>query len=120
MSIQQVAAFYDEQRHSEDLKPATDAYDKGYLQGISAVLEHLKRQHTQFDLDAQARFVTDRLSDNGYEVPKTEVWLALSNYEALMSPLVPVKSIAIDGYAEVNDEQAELLNDPDDLGGLHR
>lgn len=34
-----------------------------------------------------ASFVRARLADNGYEVPETEVSLALSNYAALIAPL---------------------------------
>ncbi|WNT45265.1 hypothetical protein SEA_BABYDOTZ_10 [Microbacterium phage BabyDotz] len=42
---------------------------------------------TDDEREALASFVTNRLADNGYAVPRPEVWLALSNWEALNAPL---------------------------------
>ncbi|UJD20746.1 hypothetical protein SEA_ALUMINUMJESUS_9 [Microbacterium phage AluminumJesus] len=62
-----------------------------------------EKAHTPPDAEreALASFVTNRLADNGYAVPRPEVWLALSNWEALNAPL---------RRSEVPEQSAETVH----------
>ncbi|AWN03527.1 hypothetical protein PBI_HYPERION_9 [Microbacterium phage Hyperion] len=66
---------------------------------------------TDDEREALASFVTNRLADNGYAVPRPEVWLALSNWEALNAPLrrSEVPEPSAEGYTEFEGWEHEMF-----------
>ena len=61
------------------------------------------------DRDRMASFVTARLRDNGYDVPKSEVWHAIANWDALNRPLQSDRSAAGSAATAPTDEMVDAV-----------